>query len=244
METDRVSERRECFFFIQELDGLNSPGVAAWSPSDTRTFHKYEEFSHIQEKCHGTPGSSETTCSEFSDRSNIYATQSPVLNPVLSSVLSLLWALLLSPVLSHNRSCSEPVVSPALSLFWVLFPDPVLSPVLNPVVSPVVSPVLNPVLSPALWALFWALLWACYELCCELGWCLVCRVCCFQVGKQTKEALVLDFLGGAEQPAPSPSHHGVQGLFWNNLAASPSVGEVVLLQCCCKAFTSGWQGPW
>lgn len=43
---------------------------------------------------------------------------------------------------------------------------------------------------------------------------------------------------GVELSNPPPAITRVQGLFWNNLAASPSVGEVVvLLQCCCEAFS-------
>lgn len=61
---------------------------------------------------------------------------------------------------------------------------------------------------------------------------------CFQVGKQTKRLLCW-FLEWSWATCPPPQAiTRVQGLFWNNLAASPSVGEVVvLLQCYCKAFS-------
>lgn len=72
-ETDRVSERRECFFFIQELDGLNSPGggclipVRHWPSINTKSLATSREMSWDTRQLWNN-------MQEFSDRSNIYAT--------------------------------------------------------------------------------------------------------------------------------------------------------------------------
>ena len=135
--------------------------------------------------------------------------------------------------LYHCESCSEPCSVP--------FSEPCSETCSEPCFEPCSDPCSEP--WALFWVLFWALLWA-------VLWAGIVPslqgLLCFQVGKQTKRLLCWFLEWSWATRSPPPAITRVQGLFWNNLAASPSVGEVVvLLQFCCKAFS--WvddRDPW
>lgn len=125
-ETDRVSERRECFSLIQELDGLNSPGVAAWSLSDTRTFHKYQGFRQIKRNLMGCLATLKQHAVHFLTDQRFV----PLWVLLWALLCALFWALLWDLLWALFWALLWP-------LFWAL--SPVLSPVLSPALSCVVS---------------------------------------------------------------------------------------------------------